>query len=38
MVYGLQAHQHANGSYSVIVEEDYKAKNVLYHWHPDDGE
>jgi len=38
MTYGLQAHQHANGSYSVIVEDDWKGKNVLFHWHPDNGE
>jgi hypothetical protein len=31
---GITAHQRANGEYLVFVEEDYKAKVLLYRWKP----
>jgi len=31
---GISAHQRANGEYLVFVEEDYKAKVLLYRWKP----
>jgi hypothetical protein len=31
---GISAHKHANGEYLVFVEEDYKAKVLLYRWKP----
>jgi hypothetical protein len=31
---GISAHKRANGEYLVFVEEDYKAKVLLYRWKP----
>lgn len=31
---GITAHQRTNGEYLVFVEEDYKAKVLLYRWKP----
>jgi hypothetical protein len=31
---GITAHRRANGEYLVFVEEDYKAKVLLYRWKP----
>jgi hypothetical protein len=31
---GISAHRRANGEYLVFVEEDYKAKVLLYRWKP----
>ena len=30
--YGISAFRRADGEYAVIVEEDYRAKNILYRW------
>jgi len=30
--YGISAFRKADGEYAVIVEEDYRAKNILYRW------
>ena len=38
MSHGLQAIQRNNGDYLVIVEENYRAKNLIYHWRPDQGQ
>lgn len=32
--YGIRATKRSNGEYVVIVEEDWRAKNVLYRWTP----
>ena len=31
---GITAHRRKNGEYLVFVEEDYKAKSILYRWKP----
>lgn len=31
---GITAHRRENGEYLVFVEEDYKAKSILYRWKP----
>jgi hypothetical protein len=31
---GISAHRRKDGSYLVFIEEDYKAKSILYHWKP----
>ncbi|NQV31545.1 MAG: hypothetical protein HQ515_02570 [Phycisphaeraceae bacterium] len=31
---GITAHQRKNGEYLVFVEEDYKAKVLVYRWRP----
>ena len=31
---GISAHKRADGEYLVFVEEDYKAKVLLYRWKP----
>jgi hypothetical protein len=31
---GITTHRRANGEYLVFVEEDYKAKVLLYRWKP----
>ena len=31
---GITAHVRKDGEYLVFVEEDYKAKALLYRWHP----
>lgn len=31
---GITAHRRANGEYLVFVEEDYRAKAILYRWKP----
>ena len=31
---GITAHKRANGEYLIFVEEDYKAKAILYRWRP----
>lgn len=35
MVAGIQAHRRKDGEYLVLVEEDWRAKNLLYRWRPD---
>ena len=35
MVQGLSAFRRSNGEYMVLVEEDYRGKNVLYRWFPE---
>jgi hypothetical protein len=37
IVQGMSAFQRSNGEYVVLVEEDYRGKNVLYRWNPDVG-
>lgn len=32
--YGISAHQRANGEYILFVEEDWKAKGLVYRWRP----
>jgi len=32
--YGITASRRADGEYLVIVEEDAKAKNIVYRWKP----
>ena len=32
--YAVRAHQRANGEYLVFVEEDWKAKIIMYRWRP----
>jgi hypothetical protein len=32
---GINAFRRANGEYLVFIEEDYKAKAILYRWHPE---
>ncbi|RMD79038.1 MAG: hypothetical protein D6820_08900, partial [Lentisphaerae bacterium] len=34
MTHGLQAIKRSNGEYLVLVEEDYRGKNLLYRWKP----
>ena len=31
---GITAHKRKNGEYLIFVEEDYKAKSLLYRWQP----
>jgi hypothetical protein len=31
---GITAHQHRDGAYLVFIEEDYRAKSILYRWRP----
>ena len=31
---GITAHRRQDGAYLVFVEEDYKAKVLLYRWQP----
>lgn len=35
MVHGIHAHKTSAGDYLVIVEEDWRGKNLVYHWRPD---
>lgn len=35
--YGIQAMQRADGEYLVLVEEDWRAKMLLYRWRPEKG-
>ena len=35
MPYALQAMKRKNGEYLILVEEDARAKNLLYRWRPD---
>jgi len=35
IVQGMSAFKRSNGEYVILVEEDYKGKNVLYRWMPD---
>lgn len=34
--FGIQAFKRKNGEYMLIAEEDARAKNIIYHWHPED--
>ncbi len=34
MVMGVQAHRRQDGEYLVLVEEDWRGKNLLYRWKP----
>lgn len=34
MVIGVQAHRRKNGEYLVLVEDDWRGKNLLYRWQP----
>ncbi len=36
MPYAIQALKRRNGEYLVLVEEDFRAKNLLYRWRPPD--
>jgi hypothetical protein len=31
---GINAYRRANGEYLVFVEENYKAKSLIYRWQP----
>jgi len=33
--YGIRAHKRADGEYLVFVEEDWKAKIIMYRWRPE---
>jgi hypothetical protein len=35
MPYSLQAMRRRNGEYLILVEEDWRGKNLLYRWTPD---
>lgn len=35
MVHAISAFQRSNGEYVILVEEDYRGKNVLYRWKPE---
>jgi hypothetical protein len=35
VVQGMSAFKRSNGEYVILVEEDYRGKNVLYRWMPD---
>jgi hypothetical protein len=37
MSHGLVAMQRRDGTYLVIVEENYRAKNLVYQWRPAGG-
>ncbi len=34
MPYAVQAFKRKNGEYLVLVEEDWRGKNLLYRWKP----
>ncbi len=38
MPYAVQALKRKNGEYLILVEEDFRAKNLLYRWLPDAGQ
>ena len=35
MPYSVQALKRKDGEYLVLVEEDFRGKNLLYRWRPD---
>jgi hypothetical protein len=36
MPYAVQALKRKDGEYLILVEEDWRGKNLLYRWRPDD--
>ena len=32
--YGIRVHERSNGEFLVVVEEDHRAKNIMYRWTP----
>jgi hypothetical protein len=36
MPYAIQAMRRRDGEYLVLVEEDWRGKNLLYRWRPED--
>jgi hypothetical protein len=34
MVIGVQSHRRHDGEYLILVEDDWRGKNLLYRWRP----